>query len=100
MVDVKWKRGDTVPLEATLPDDLSNANTVSFHMADENRLLINNGAQIVDAGAGEVAYQWGSDETDRTGIFEIEWEVEYNDGAIETYPKDGFNTIEFIEGIA
>lgn len=96
MVEIEYKQGDSVPLQATLPVDLTNAS-VQFKLSDEKggTAIIDSGATIKDASNGVVAYQWQSGETDRTGAYYIEWEVTYGDGGVETFPRDGFDVIHF-----
>lgn len=94
-----YKRGDTVPLPATLPVDLTDATSVRFHLKDPDGDDIVSGATIRDAENGEVAYQWSEGETDRTGLFDIEWQVTWNTGSMETFPKNGYDSIVFREDI-
>jgi len=101
MSEVAYKRNDTVPLEATLPvDSLTDADSVTFHLKESGSSVLSGNASIIDEATGKVAYQWQSDETDRTGPYNIEWEIEWSDGGIDTYPKSGTDTIYFFDDIA
>lgn len=97
MTDVNYVDGDTIVLEATLPDDLSSATSVTLYMSDGTTLdnVISDQASVKDEDNGVVNYEWKSGETDRVGLYYLNWEVEWGDGKIESYPKDGPNSIYF-----
>ena len=97
MSDVAYKRGDTVPIEARLPADLTGYSSVMFEMFDGDKAVISDTAIVVDTVDGVVAYQWQPSETDRTGLYTIEWQVTWGDGGVETFPKDGRDSIYFYE---
>lgn len=101
MTTTSYKNDDTVPLQATLPTDLSDASSVEFRMSDTKggSAIVSGSALIDDAAAGIVKYQWQAGETDRTGTFYMEWEVTYSDGGVETFPRRGFDVIRFYEEI-
>ena len=89
MADIAYKRGDTVPIEAKLPADISDATSVDFHLYGGSEEMIGGAATVVDAPNGVVAYQFQDGETDIHGKFAVEWQVNYEDGVEETFPKDG-----------
>lgn len=101
------KKGDTSPaLRATLRyDDCSPINltgaTARFHMrqSGSSTVLIDAAAVIVSV-AGIVEYRWTSLNTATVGGYEGEFEVTYSDGKIETFPSDGFISIEVVDSIA
>ena len=97
MSDVAYKRGDTVPIEARLPADLTGYSSVMFEMFGGDEQVISDRAVVVEIADGVVAYQWDGSETDRTGLYTIEWQVEWDDGGVETFPKDGRDSIYFYE---
>jgi hypothetical protein len=43
---------------------------------------------ITDALGGVVQYDWQSGDTDTAGSYYAEFEVTYNDGAVETFPNN------------
>lgn len=95
MSDVAYKRGDTVPIEARLPTELSATSSVVFKMFDGDELVIAEDAELVNLSDDVVAYEWKDSETERTGLYTIEWVVTYDYGAVETFPKDGRDSIYF-----
>lgn len=93
------KQNDTAPsIEAALKDSngrvksMANASTVVFHMSDENgNILVENGlGTIVNATKGVVAYEWQAGDTSNTGIHSAEFQIEYTNGQIETFPNTGY----------
>ena len=93
------KQNDTAPsIEAALLDSngrvksMVNASAVRFHMKDENNtILVQSGiGTIVNATKGIVAYEWQAGDTSNTGIHSAEFEIEYTNGQIETFPNTGY----------
>jgi len=78
------KRGDTVV-------DLTEATGVTFKMREQGRkeLKVNTAGMLI-SNDGEVRYNWQSGDTDTPGMFEVEWEVIWNDGTTETFPTLGY----------
>lgn len=106
------KRGDTSPpikYQLIGPDDcgkdIRGFNNVRFYMRerDEYTLVVeagvNGNVEVEDAENGIVYYEWLDGDTDMTGTYEAEWEVEFGDGSIETYPNDRFITVKVVEDI-
>lgn len=102
------KQGDTSPsLVATLlsssrePAALTGA-TVQFHMRGSRASAtpITGEATIVDPTAGQVRYDWATGDTATAGDYIAEFEVTYLDGAIETFPNDGYMDVTIQEAIA
>jgi len=101
------KQNDTTPsLRANLKNgsgdavDLTNA-TSRFHMRTMggSTASVDAAAQIIDEATGVVQYNWVSGDTVTNGTFEGEFEVTYPDGTIETFPNDGYITIEVTDDI-
>ena len=90
------RKNDTSPsLQALLKDadsnpiDLTGAN-VRFHMkAIGGAIKVDAAMTIVDQNNGTVRYDWNTGDTDTVGTYEVEFEVTYSDGAIETFPNKG-----------
>jgi hypothetical protein len=103
MADFDIKRNDTRPfLRVALGYDdgtdanLSIASAVKFLMKDckSGRLKVSAGvATVVDAANGVVEYQWVTGDTDTAGRFDIEWEVTWADGRIQTFPGEGYGVV-------
>ena len=104
--DITIKRGDTRNcIKAILknasgaPVDLTGCS-VSFHMAPLNRpAVISRAAHIEDAAAGEVWVVWAPGETDTAGVYRAEFEVVYQDGRRETFPNDGYISIQILNDL-
>jgi hypothetical protein len=88
------KRGDSYPFpiaELTNgPDDPVNLNgaTVNFRMAGlDGTPRFERGADILDPDNGIVQYPWQIGDTDVVGAFRAEWEVQFDNGALQTFPQ-------------
>ena len=97
------KRGDKgTQITATLEDeDGAPANltgaAVSFRMAPlaGGSLIVSAAATIVGvATLGNVAYTWGTADTDEAGFYAAEWQVTYGGGNIQTHPNGGYTVIQ------
>lgn len=93
------KQNDTAPsIEAALTDSngrrrsMTEASAVRFHMKDENgNILIQDGVgSVINPAKGIIAYEWQAGDTANTGTHSAEFEVEYNNGQIETFPNTGY----------
>jgi len=47
-----------------------------------------------------VRYQWSEGDTDTPGVYEAEFEVTYDGGAVETFPNANYRIIEIVRQIA
>lgn len=108
----KITQGDTSPsLVTTLwggsdSIDLSNVKEVKFIMENRyEKVVIDQGLQenvnLVDASDGTVEYVFGDGQTDDVGSYSAEFEVEFNNGSVETFPTgDNKITVEVVEQVA
>ena len=78
-----------------------SGGTVKFKMS-----RFNTGEKIVDSNAiianGEIGiayYLWNAADTAQQGVFKSEFEVTYSDGYVETFPNDGYITIDIREDL-
>jgi hypothetical protein len=98
------KRNDTRDaLKATLsnesgPVDLTGA-TVRFLMSKRKTIKVDRAAQIKDAANGVVWMVFEQGDTDQDGLFNAEFEVTFPDNRIETFPNDGFISINIIKDL-
>lgn len=110
------KRGDTKPAlrvqiedENNKPINLSNVSKVRF-IADtdtdtETSPVIDKNdsdppLEIIDAEKGIVQYNWKEGDTDEAEGLLTEFEIEYNDGTVETFPNSGYILINIQPDIA
>lgn len=98
------KQYNTIPLlEATLLDSdsqpvgLANA-TVTFTMRsrDNDSLVIEGEAIVIDALEGKVAYPWISADTATSGAYHGEFVVTYQGGGIESFPNSNYIEINVV----
>lgn len=101
MADFTIKQGDTSPaIEATLKDRDGNAvnltgASVQFHLSTTAyKNVIDAAGTLVNASEGRVKYEWQPDDTGQQGDFFAEFEVTYADNTIETFPNDGYISVE------
>jgi hypothetical protein len=102
------KQNDTSPsIRATLKDgdevpiDLTGA-TVRFHMRSiggSSAKVDADATVVLPATAGIVQYDWDNGDTDTVGTYQAEFEVTLAGGAVETFPNNGYITIEIKDDI-
>ena len=101
--DFTIKKNDNRPdLEAQLKIggsvvDLSTANSATFHLATKrtsDSISINSAGTITDAVYGKVKYAWAAGDTDLPeGLYYWEWEIEWSNGDLQTFPNNDFKTL-------
>lgn len=102
------KQGDTSPaILATLDDADGNAvditgASVRLHLRSYGsaQTYLDVAATIVTPASGLVRYQWSEGDTDTPGVYEAEFEVTYDGGAVETFPNANYRIIEIVRQIA
>ena len=94
------KRGDTSPaLRYALEPVVGLVGaSVQFQMR------MRDGATIIDAPCAilegsMVEYGWSASDTAEAGLFEAEFRVTYADGAVETFPNNGFLKVRIAEDV-
>ncbi|MGI5900830.1 MAG: BppU family phage baseplate upper protein [Christensenellales bacterium] len=106
MYDVTLKRGDTRhAIRAVLKDadgdpvNLTDCQ-VKFKMAPlSGPATISRAAHIQNAEKGEVWVVWVPGETDTSGIYRAEFQVTYPDGRRETFPYNGYISIQIMNDL-
>lgn len=102
----KIKRGDTSPAmlyrlsPATVV--LSGASVVFNMRADgEEENLVDRSPAVVEVATGTptLRYNWLAADTAEAGTFVGEFEVTYADGSVETFPNEGFITVQIDEDL-
>ena len=103
----KIKRNDTAPaFTATLRDaagvavNLTGA-TVRFLMRNPRTRTLKVAAAmtILDATAGRVSYAWQTGDTDEAATYQVEVEVTFGDGTIETFPNGEHHELQVIKDL-
>lgn len=94
------KRNDTHPsITATLTDEQGAiplaGTTVRFKMAAApdsgiSFTPINRVCTITNAATGQVQFDWQTGDTAAAGVYRAEFEVTFANGAVETFPSDGY----------
>lgn len=110
---IRMKTGDTAPhVHAVLldaagdPVDLAAA-TVRFILATRgwlevrvdapaDMLQIGNGT---DGSRGLVRYPWAEGDTAEAGTYDVEFEVTYSDGTVQSFPTEGYVDCVFEEDL-
>lgn len=104
--DITIKRRDTRhAIKAILRDasgdpvDLTGCN-VKFVMAPPARpATICREPHIENAENGEIWVVWVPGETDKSGTYLAEFKVTYPDGRVETFPSDGYISIQIMNDL-
>jgi hypothetical protein len=106
MADFEIKRGDSHPaLVAVLSDadgpiDLTTAVAVLLlFKTPTGTTTFSRACAVTGAASGEVTYDWSladaaTGPTSLVNTFNIEWEIEWGDGAKTTVPNKGYKTVE------
>lgn len=95
MADLTIKRGDTRPvLGAQLTD---NASPLNLTTATAVKMLmrlpagpspkVEAACTITNASTGTITYTWQTGDTDTVGLYNVEFEITWNDGGIQTVPN-------------
>ena len=101
------KQGDTLPiLEGQLiaPDGSPiNLDLCGVHFYMKNRYsseTIQKQAIIKDVENGIVQVIWEDGDTNKTGIYQCEFEVNMPDGKVITVPNDGYFLLQIVSELA
>jgi len=97
---MKIKKGDTRnAIRATLKRNGQAVNLTDCHV----RFLMSNGVQghaIVDRPlSGKCYYNIEKSISEKEGLFNFEFEVEYPDGRVETFPNDGYLRLKIVKDL-
>lgn len=103
MADFTFKQNSTFPfLTATLSDakgpvDLTTAKTLKLFLAKDTLHKKTGTVEVTgDPKEGKIRYKWEANDTDVSGEFNAEIEVEWEDGTKSSFPSDGYFTVEFV----
>lgn len=108
MTDFYIKQNDTSPaLLATITDADGPVNltgaSVTFYMASAvgsvKTIITSGAATVINAATGQVSYSWDAPDTAIAGIHIAEFEVVFSDASKETFPNDGYISINITPDI-
>lgn len=101
------KRNDTLPsleisiidracLGNRIPFDLSEVTACTFTMATDcgDIKIMAKTAQIISYSGGTIAYNWDSEDTNESGLYNGEFKLLFSGGSIMSIPQIGNITIE------
>lgn len=93
---------DEFGLPGETPINLTTATSVKFLMRETGGTgapKVTAAMTIVDAANGRVQHDWGATDTDTVGTFDIEFEITWSDGTIETVPNDSYLSVEVVDDL-
>jgi len=102
------KKGDFKPvMSATLTDNdgsainLTSATGVKFLMKlpGSSSAKIDSAGVVSDASNGKVTYQWAGTNTDTSGVYDAEFEVDWGSSQYQTFPANGYIEVEIIDDL-
>jgi hypothetical protein len=82
--------------------DLTNADTIRFlaRLSSETGVLnIDGVADIDDAVNGVISYTWAEGDTALAGDYDVEIEVTWTDGGVETFPNEGYASMTITDDL-
>lgn len=69
--------------------------TARFHVYSPYGILVVDEAMTIDdAAAGEVSYAWAADDLTVGLVYRAEIEITYSNSKVQTFPNNGYITIE------
>jgi hypothetical protein len=89
-------------LETEAPVDLTDAESVRFlaRTTDNTEVLnVDGSADIDDAVNGIISYTWAEGDTATVGEYQIEIEVTWDDGGVETFPNNGYASMTVVDDL-
>jgi hypothetical protein len=106
----KIKQHDTLPdYVVTLldsngnPIDLSTVASVQFLMrptGTQGTPTVNEAMEIVgDPTEGSCQYSWQGGDTDASGVYDVEYELTFNNGKVLTIPTDKYDALTVYDDI-
>lgn len=84
------------------PADITGAVAATFTMKQGASIVKVNKQPmtIIDAAAGIVEYTWAAGDTDTSGTYNVEVEVDWGGGEYQTFPSKGYFTITVNDDLA
>ncbi len=87
---------------AQTPINLTNATAVKFIMRAVGSVTpkINAAMSIQSATSGTCRYIWTAGDSADAGSFNVEFEITWNDGGVETVPNSGYLSVVIEDDLA
>lgn len=91
-------------LPGEAPINLSAATSVKFlmrsvNLSDDDPPKVTANCTITDAVNGIVTYQWTGSDTDTSGTYNVEFQITWGDGRIQTIPNADYLTVEVVDDL-
>jgi hypothetical protein len=94
-IEATFVQGNTGPdivaqlhseLTPSVPLNLTTATSVRFQMRkpDDRLFQVDAAATVTNASQGLVSYSWGPKDLGVDGEYDVQWEVHWNDGKVQT----------------
>ena len=107
MTTINIKQDDTQPaMKVRLKDSAGNPASltgasvqVAIQHYSKPVIKFLRSAYVADAITGEVWLVWQPEETQVTGLYQVEFRVTYQDGTQETFPNSGYLLVNILERI-
>ena len=104
---VSIKRNDTRPLEMKLTANKQPVNVegaeIVFHMrpkvAGYGKTITDKPVAILDGVKGHVQVEWEPEDVEVSGVHRAEFEAQFADGTIETFPNDDYLDVEILSDL-
>ena len=93
---------DNYGLANEAPIDLTTATSVTFLMRQTGTPgtpKVSSAMTVISAANGRVQHDWVATDTDTPGDFEVEFEIAWDDGTIETIPNDSYLTVTVVDDL-
>lgn len=83
------------------PADLTAAVSASMIMKQGSTVKVNKAAMtFVDRPTGVVQYAWAAGDTDTTGTYNVEVEIDWGSSEFQTFPSLGYFTVIISDDLA
>lgn len=87
----KFTVGDDAPaLTGTVNADLTGA-TVELHLLKPDRTVLTVAADVTDEAGGAWSYAWADGDLDQSGGWQVEAQVTFSSGRVQTFGPERFN---------
>lgn len=100
MTTLTVKAGDSVTVRVTIPRDLSIVSEITAHL-ERNGVVETATPTVQTTGSEESEVDLDLGAVDlAAGYWDLEFELEYEDGTVETLPAAGYDTVRVVADLA